>query len=189
MKRINFEIEGIVPILFNRFTEAAQLALEKGSSGGGKKTKEKSMVEAEGKVYRSQDGKFIGIPALNLKKTILNGCQMAKIKYGKGTAVPYLRAIMFIETDFLSFGVNGPDDIHECTGNIPPGPKGHKVIIRRPFLNAGWKLSGVILIVDDRIDPSLVKASLEEGGLLVGLCDHRPEYGRFKVNKFEGVSK
>jgi hypothetical protein len=159
MQKIKFEIEGIVPILFNRFTEAAQSALEKGSSGGGKRTKEKSMVEAEGKVYRSQDGKWIGVPALNLKKTILNGCQMAKIKYGKGSAVPYLRALMFIDTDFLSFGVKGPDGIHECAGNIPPGPKGHKAMIRRPFLNPGWKLSGNISIVDDRIDASLVKAS------------------------------
>jgi hypothetical protein len=183
MKRIEFEIEGIVPILFNRFTEKNQDYLIKRSSGK-KKSVEESREEAMEKVYRTGNGD-IGIPALNLRKSILNGCRMAKLKFGKGSAEPYLRAIMFISPEILQLDRKNPDGIHECAGNIPPGPKGHKAMIRRPYCEAGWKFKGIIELVDSRIDKTIIEESLKEAGMLVGLCDHRPEYGRFKVLKFE----
>jgi len=183
MKKVKVEIEGICPILFNRFTDEAQTAMEKGTSGK-KLSKNDKIKEAKNKVYRQSPRGEIGVPSNNIKKSMLIGCQMAGIKVGRRGAMSYMRATMFLDTDFVSFGVKKPDGIHECTGRIPPRT-GARAVIRRPFLNTGWKLSFQLILTDERIPPETAKISLEEAGLLCGLCDHRPEYGRFKVNKFD----
>ncbi len=192
-RQIEFEVEGLVEILFNRFTEQAQENLEKGSQGK-PRTKQGRIDEAYTKVYRNKKGQLC-VPAGNIKKTLLNGCRMAKIKYGRGSAEPYMRAVVFLDETMLpiyrSNGNGGrdiytePDDIHEVAGRIPPGPKGKMAIIRRPYCKEGWRVSGIFNIFDDRVSDDMIKQSLEESGLLVGLCDHRPEYGRFKVISFK----
>jgi hypothetical protein len=189
MKTVKAGIEGIAPILFNRFTEKAQQNLEKGSQGK-PATKQGRIDEAYEKVYRN-GGPEIGVPTLHIKKCILEGCRMAKIKLGRSSAVAYIRAVVFPQSDFMPLHkpsgevYTKPDGIHECVGNIPPGPKGKKAIIRRPYCSPGWKGEFVLDIFDERVSPDMVKASLEEAGVLCGLCDHRPEYGRFKVVSFE----
>ena len=99
MKTIKTELEGIAPILFNRFTEEAQGAMERGSSGK-PRTVEQRIEEAHNKVYRKNG--FIGVPASAIKKSLLVGVQKAKIKFGRGSAEPYLRALLFPEEDFYS---------------------------------------------------------------------------------------
>ena len=196
MRKINAEIEGIAPILFNRFTEEAIEAMEK-MSGGKKKTKKAKVAEAADKVYRNGAG-VLCIPSANVKKCILEGCGMAGFKIGRRSAVPFMRALVFIEEDMLSFGVKEADGvhelagrhlkdfdgIHECTGRIPP-KTGARAVIRRPYLDTGWILRVPFIVVDERINDEMLHGSLQEAGLLVGLCDHRPDFGRFKVNNFE----
>jgi len=204
MRKITAVIEGIAPILFNRFTEEAIDAMEK-MSGGKKKTKKDKVVEATTKVYRDAEG-FLCVPSDNVKKCILEGCAMGGYKIGRRSAMPFMRATLFLEGQTVSFGkkdpdghhttevfrhdgktfyhIKEPDGIHECTGRIPPRT-GARVVIRRPYLDTGWTLTLPLIAMDDRINDEMIQGSIQEGGLLVGLCDHRPEYGRFKINKFE----
>jgi|GEM_PF-1554675 len=184
MKKYFVEIEGIVPMLFNRFTEKNKETLDKKTQGR-KKNKTERIEEAYEKCYRKNG--FIGVPAINIKKSMLNGCQSAGIKLGRRSAMPYMRALVHLDTDFCSLNKKDPDGIHEGTGRIPPRT-GSMVIIRRPYVDTGWKLKFGIYVIDERISPEIVKESLEEAGLVIGLCDHRPDFGRFKVNKFEAGS-
>lgn len=179
MKNISIEIEGICPILFNRFFDPKSL-----ESPGGRKPTQKLIDEVKFKVYRKGNGKSdIGMPAENIKKSLLLGCSSAGIKVGRRGAMPYMRATVFVDPEFVSFGVKKPDGIHECTGRNP-NTRG-MVIIRRPYLDTGWKLKYNLCLFDERINPGSVKIALEESASIVALCDHRPEYGRFKINKFE----
>jgi len=82
-----------------------------------------------------------------------------------------------------------PDGIHIATGRIPPGPRGARVILRRPYLKEGWQLNYALYFMDERVSPPMVEESIKEGGLLVGLCDHRPEYGRSKLIRFEEIKE
>lgn len=55
----------------------------------------------------------------------------------------------------------------------------------RPGLNSGWRVNPVFNVFDDRIEEDKLKIALESAGLLIGVCDWRPEYGRFIVKKWE----
>jgi hypothetical protein len=43
--------------------------------------------------------------------------------------------------------------------------------------------------MDDRRSSDSIKRGMEEAGLLVGLCDGRPEFGRYIVTRFEVKKK
>lgn len=183
MERIQCEIMGIAPLLFHRFTEAAQGQMEKGITGK-KKTKDQHLNEAQDLVYRNDSGE-IGVPALNVKKSLLEGCRSATLKMGRKSAEPYMRASVFVDRDFCSLGKTKEDGIHECAGHIPPGKGGKMAIIRRPFVKEGWRLTFGLMVFDERVDFTLVETALREAGKMIGLCDHRPEYGRYEVIRFE----
>jgi hypothetical protein len=188
MKTVQIEIEGIAPILFNRFTEEAQAKLEKGSQGKPATTQGR-IDEAYTKVYRN-GGPEIGVPTVNIKKCLLLGCKSAKIKLGRASAVPYMKAVLFPTEEFAVIrdaqgkAYTEPDGIHSCTGRIPP-VKGSIAVIRRPYCVSGWLMPFGLQIFDDRVPPDMVQEALIEAGVMVGLCDHRPDFGRFKVVSFE----
>ncbi len=185
MYQIKVTIEGIAPILFNRFTDEQKEALETRRTGG-TRTKEDSKKEALTKVYRNDAGLYC--PSVNIKKTFLNGITKGNIKEGRSSARPYLEATVFIQPSEVPFNVDEPDFIHEITGRIPP-KTGARVIIRRPGLKEGWKLSFTLVVVDDRRSAESIRRGFEEAGLLVGLCDGRPEYGRFIVKDWQVIKK
>ncbi|RPJ00652.1 MAG: hypothetical protein EHM36_14360 [Deltaproteobacteria bacterium] len=108
---------------------------------------------------------------------MLEGSGLANLKVGKRGLKTYLEATVFPEGN-LYFGADKPDFIHECTGRRPP-KTGGACIIKRPALNAGWKAPFSLLVVDERRTPEEIKKAIEESGMLVGLGDWRPEYGRF----------
>jgi hypothetical protein len=183
MYEIKTMVEGIAPILFNRFTEEAKEAMEQRKTGGTRTVKQ-SQQEALGKVYRN--GKGLYCPAANIKKSLLNGITKGNIKEGRGSARPYIEATVFIKPQEVVFGKQEPDFIHECTGRIPP-KTGARVIIRRPGLREGWQLSFSMIVMDDRRSADQIRKGLEEAGLLIGLCDGRPEFGRFIVKEWEVI--
>jgi len=176
MYRIRFKITGIAPILFNAWTQGARDKLDAGSTGG-KMSIEERVGEAHQKVYRNGDG--LVLPAQNLESCLVTGARKGGLKRGRAGLAPYLEATVFCEERYLPFGVKEPDGIHEVMGVRG----GSACIIRRPIINK-WELAGVFLIADDRMDPGQIHSALGEAGLLVGLCDWRPKYGRFIVSEF-----
>ena len=91
MKRFTVELEGVVPILFNRFTEKAQAGLDR--PGSKKLNQTERIEEAYTKVYRrdNSDPKGeIGVPADNIKKSMLIGAQFAGLKIGRKGAMPII---------------------------------------------------------------------------------------------------
>jgi len=191
MQKVHAVIEGIAPILFNRFYDASVLDAPRGQ----KPNEEQKKIDLLMKVYRDtsnpedyikQKG-TIGLPGINFNKTMQYGCWSKGFKIGRKSAQPYFRATVFTEEMFVSFGIKKPDGIHETTCRVPPGPKGVRKPLCRPYLKAGWKADFHILLTDERVTFEIVKASLEEAGTISGLGDHRPEFGRFKVTTFDLV--
>lgn len=181
MQQVDVRIEGIVPILFHRYTEEA------GKAGGGRLSVEEYRQKAREAVYRNGHGLFC--PAANIKRAMRFGAGMANLKVGRRGADAYLNSLMFIDPREVLFGKDEPDFIHEAVGRIPPGPKGARVMIYRAGINEGWQLEFRIQVFDDALSLNLVKQSLETAGLMVGLCDYRPEYGRFQVIKWDQGKK
>ena len=54
-------------------------------------------------------------------------------------------------------------------------------------MDKGWKAGFTLYCIDKRITGVMIHEAFIEAGLVIGLLDHRPEFGRFKVNKFEEI--
>jgi len=175
MYKVNSTIEGIAPILFNRV-----LTLK---GGEGKPTPEQEEEAAKLRVYRNSNGLYL--PAANLKRALRLGSVRAVLKMGGLRFEPYITATVFIEPTELPFGKTDPDFMLPAYARIPPGKRGALIYKVRPGLNAGWRLNPVFNVFDDRVEEHKLRLALESAGLLVGLCDWRPEYGRFIVTKWE----
>jgi hypothetical protein len=179
MYTIRGTIEVVAPILFSKWTEQASENIKTGATGG-KFTDDQRMAEAMEKVYRNDSGLFL--PPWNFKKCLLEGTMKAGLKEGRASAAKFFEATIFVQGDLL-FGVEEPDFIHETPGRRPP-KTGGACLIKRPALNAGWRLPFQLMIVDDRRSPEHIKRAVEEAGLLVGLGSWRPEYGRFVLTEW-----
>lgn len=58
----------------------------------------------------------------------------------------------------------------------------------RPIFRKGWGVEFQINVLTGAgVEVSEVKRALEKAGLLKGLCEYRPRYGRFAVKSFETV--
>lgn len=178
MYKISVELEGLAPFLFNRMSDTSGLT-GAGKSGGVVSEAER-IKEAKEKVYKDKQGILVW-PAWNLKRMLVDGCAIAKLKEGK-TALGRLVMGTVFPTDG-SFGVKA-FGLHECVGKIPPRT-GRAAIIRRPILDTGWKLKFSLNVIDERRDEKMLKRGLEEAGLLVGLGSWRPEYGRFLIREWK----
>lgn len=183
MYTLKGKLIGIAPILFERLLEEAQEQIADRKSAPAL-TREEKIEQAYRKVYR-RDG-VIGVPAQNVKRCLLRGSQMKKQKRQRSSLWPYLEGAAFFTEDFLSLGVEGPELIHEETGRVPPGKKGTPTQIFRPALRVGWELPFELSVYEDTIAATEVREALEYAGLMVGLCGHRPEYGRFRVEWEDG---
>lgn len=172
MYRIDVGIEGVAPVLFSRWVTDLEA-----TTTGQKMTPEQRTAEAEQKVYADAAGLFF--PAWNLKRAIVDGCKAANLKDGRKSLAPAVMAAVFPERD-PRFGVASFDFMHESTGRRP-AKTGGAVLIRRPALDTGWRLSFALNVVVPTIHPDAIRASLEHAGLLVGIGSWRPEYGRFVV--------
>lgn len=172
MYQIEGAVEGVAPILFSRWVTDLEA-----STTGQKMTPEQRTAEAEQKVYSDADGLYF--PAWNLKRAIVDGCRSANLKDGRKSIAPLVMASVFPENE-PRFGVASFDYLHEATGRRP-AKTGGAVLIRRPALAPGWRLAFRLNIVMDRLHPDVVRASLDEAGLVIGIGSWRPEYGRFVV--------
>jgi len=188
MYQIKVAIEGIAPILFNRYTQANVVEVREGRSTARKTDGARQQEAQENKIYRNKDGLFC--PAENIERAMVSACSISDLKYsGKKNLGSILKAVVFIEPTEVSFGVDQPDYIDERPGRIPPGPRGARVIIYRPALKPGWKLSFMIDVFDDRIAIEKIRRVLDDAGIYIGICDGRPKFGRFMVSVFEKMGK
>jgi hypothetical protein len=180
MYKVAVEIEGISPILFNRFQNPEKLGESK---TGGKKSLKDEIKEAPQKCH--YDHGVICCPALNIKSSMTGAAGLSSLKYGKKGITPFMRAWLFVEPMMIPFGKKQPDFIDSRIATNRNMGKGTAILVHRPGLNSGWKLNFNVLVMDDRLPQDHVLTALKEAGTITGIGSFRPEFGRFKVNSFE----
>jgi hypothetical protein len=62
---------------------------------------------------------------------------------------------------------------------------GQGVLVYRPRFS-NWGANFTLLVTDEAFPLDILKGILSTAGLRVGIGDHRPQFGLFKVTKFEG---
>jgi hypothetical protein len=181
MYQVDVTIEGVAPYLYGKWTKEGKKSLGEGIGGGKKSTSDREQ-EALEKVCRNSNGLYL--PGQDIEACLVQGVKMANLKEGRSSAAPYVEATVLVKQREIEFGKQEPDFMHEALGRRPP-KRGGACIILRPGLNEGWQLSFTFIVADDRRSPDQLRRGLEEAGLLAGLGEWRPKYGRFVVKKWE----
>jgi len=152
----------------------------------------------EQKMYYAEDGKTLVVPSLNLFSFLSaeNSTSCAK-KFGKRNWRDYSHAFssfISIEPDLIPLTKNGKKvvfngkfnkdiyirhDVARLRGGIP-----HP--LTRPVVRMPWELSFEICMFENEyFSETLLRNWFEKGGLVIGLGNYRPVFGKFKVEKWE----
>lgn len=184
MYEIKVTIQGIAPLLWNRFSEKAQEKMVQRRTGGAL-TEEERRAELEAKLYKNGSGVYI--PSTWIKSSMLGGCQMANLKLGRRGFYAYLQGGVFVKEQEIPTGHETYEFVHERVGRIPP-KTGAAALIASPGLKEGWRVGFTLLVVDDNLPEAHVRTALETAGIYKGLGNGRPDFGRFTVAKWERVT-
>lgn len=170
IEKIEFELEGLSPLKMDKWLNLPQPKTDAGY-----------LKQASEKTYRDDKGN-LAIPANAIKAAM----RYASSELGKKTMAKKNRqtidAQVFISPMMLSLGKKDYDEIARDVVTRGMGAKVTRVVVYRPLVNE-WKPSGEMKTFGVPFD--FVKEALELAGMRFGLLSHRPQFGRFVVNKFE----
>lgn len=189
--KFNVRLEGITPLICNRFHDEAAMAATSGSrSSAAGQERGTPMEQATKKVYTSADGKRLIIPQPNLLRCLVDGGTFHKV--GKAQVTTKEKSMLF---SCIDIAVSEIDLIYKQPWRVDtraiviPSTKG-RILTHRPMFD-DWALAFEIYIDGDIITPNLVRAIIDDAGKRVGLGDFRPArkgpYGRFVVTLWEQV--
>lgn len=171
MTKYQFEIEGISDMKMDAWIDGVQ-----------PKNDEGYQKQAELKVYRDDNGNLC-VPSSALKAAIkLASSEIGKKMEAKKNRQTVQSAI-FIEPTMLNLNKKTHDGIvRDIVTRKGTGDKVTRVPTYRPLIKSGWKVKGVINAFG--VPKEFIEECMELGGLRFGLLSHRPEFGRYQVNKF-----
>lgn len=176
---VHVTIEGISPLLVNRFHEEAQ---ETATSGvHARKERPTPDEDAAMRLY-PKNGKGEAIPAENIRQSMIAASSRTKI--GRRSATTDTAAAIDIFPPMLPLSGEWHTDSRPV---VIPATRG-RILRHRPMFNA-WSVSFDLQINVDLIDAKTIKKILEDAGNFVGLGDFRPArkgpYGKFQVTSWE----
>lgn len=177
MTKYTFEIEGISDLKMDAYNfDNIQ-----------PKNNEGYIKQAESKVYKDEKGN-ISIPACAIKATMRNASsEIGKKMEGKKNRQT-IQSALFIEPRMLSLNKKKHDGIvRDIVTRKGTGDKVTRVPTYRPLIKSGWKVTGTINAFG--VPKEFIKECLELSGLRYGILGHRPEFGRFQLNKFAEVKQ
>lgn len=183
---ISVTIEGISPLLMNRFTDAAQLAVSAGTSSVilGKKGTPKE--QATPKVYTDSTGAPV-LPGPNIFSAIVQAGTFiksgkSKVTTTKSSIVPAGLALMELECPI------SPRDWEVDSRAVVIPSTGGRVIAHRPRFDT-WKTSFSLVVDTTVFSDTVVRELIDLAGQRIGLGDFRPArkgpFGRFKVTSWK----
>lgn len=185
MKSYKVTIEGITPLLMNRFHEAAEQSVSSGTAAVFRGT-DNRREDAEKRAYRFKNGNLY-VPGVNLFASIMEAGKFhksgrSKLTTQKTSLVPAALAILEVE---LPLGTK-KFEVDSRPVTIPA--TGGKVMRHRPRLDE-WKLSFTLSVDTDMFSPKLARALVDDAGKKIGLGDFRPQrkgpFGRFVVTQWK----
>jgi hypothetical protein len=147
--------------------------------------------EARNALYT--DGDIIVIPSLNVKAMLRNAGRNYKIPQRRATYGAYIRAGIDIEPSpyipLLNPKTNQPYRVSDKPWKIDVRTVvvqgGSRILRARPRFDE-WALEFKIINMDPEILKStVIKQILVDAGKYYCLGDFRPEFGRFKIERFE----
>ncbi|MBQ9407431.1 MAG: hypothetical protein IJU37_11935 [Desulfovibrio sp.] len=186
MLNINVTIQGVTPILMNRFTEENELKISSGSSAVQIGHKGTPREQASKKTYSDNEGNLY-IPGTNIFACIIEAGKFhkvgkTKVTTKKSSLIPAGMAVTEIvcPLNTKDFEVDSRSVVIPATGG--------RIVAHRPRLDK-WQLSFTLAVDESMFAPDLVRQIVDDAGCKVGLGDFRPNrkgpFGKFSVVKWE----
>ena len=181
---ITIEVEGIVPLITNRFTDEAAKSATDGDRGSSAAADRGTPLEiAESKLYIGLDGKPM-IPSPNLLRSIVDGGYFNKV--GKKQLTTARSSLLY-----SCVGINAVEIpiIHKQPWKVDTRPvripsTGGRILTHRPMFD-DWRLRFEIELDTSVINVKLFRQVVDDAGSRIGLGDFRPStkgpFGRYKV--------
>jgi len=193
MYEVGCTIEGMVPLMFDRFYNP-------GETESPRKFKGKDAWKNELILKLYVDNKGVYCPTDNIRMMLIGN------KYRIGAA---LILGSYIEKkkgkQYLSFckalvWIVGPDEPQKVY--IEPKRKtfddydersfinatGSRSITPRPIFKTPWKFSFIVQVMDDQYDYTKIREFFEVAGIRCGLGAYGPTFGRFRITKWELIT-
>lgn len=187
---VTVTIKGTAPVLFHRWqTDAVEAKAKAAKNSAAKKTD-----DVESYVYRNDEG-VICLPGVYLLGSIVDPRNGAA-KYRQDPRSPRKSAL-----DLYKAGVIAMTDLAPITradGELATAwdyTDRRRVTVQRagitrerPAFAAGWSATVDFMVTTpEYIKPMDLCDVLTKGGLLVGVADYRPTFGRFQVVNFTEI--
>lgn len=178
ISKIHVKIEGLTPLLVNRFHEEA--AAE--ATSGTRSRKEKPTPEEDAKMRLYTNGNGPYIPSEWLRQSLIGAASRHKI--GRRAATTDVAAAVYLSP----FEIPLVGDWHvDSRAIVIPATKG-RLLRYRPMFDE-WSCEFMIQVDTDLVSTNLIKDILVDSGRLVGVGDFRPArkgpYGRFSIVSWE----
>jgi len=182
MLYIHVSIEGVTPLLMNRFTEEAEVKVSSGTSAIHLGNKGTPREQAAKKTYSDDKGNLY-IPGPNIFACIIEAGKFhkagkSKVTTKKSSLIPAGMALLEIicPLETKDFEVDSRSVVIPATGG--------RIMAHRPRLDK-WGLSFTLEVDDSMFAPELVRQIVDDAGRKVGLGDFRPDrkgpFGKFVV--------
>lgn len=180
MKKYKIKVEGISPLLINRFIDTQIDSKSKLRTGSMKDmpTEEKLYLD-DGKPY---------LPSVYFRNSIIEAGKQFKITgKGKSNYSKLIGATVDIFPGIILLNPNKWKPFRISAVN--PMTKGRMMVTRPQFEK--WGCEFEIILNDDGIEGSVIKEIADHAGKYVGIGDWRPQkkgmYGKFHITSFQEV--
>lgn len=190
--RVVVTIQGLTPLLMNRFTEASEVAVSGGTSITFRGDKGTPREQATPKRYADTAGNLF-IPGANLYACIIAAGTFHKAGKSKLTT---------LKTSLIPAGLMIDDlicPLHSPTGepitewevdsrSVVIPSSGGRIMCHRPRVDQ-WQCTFSCEIDTEMFSPNLIRLVIDDAGKKIGLGDYRPArkgpFGRFVVVRWK----
>jgi hypothetical protein len=179
--RVAFKLTGTSDLLFHRWNSEA--VDEKAKAAKNSKAKKSDNIESY--IYRDDAG-VLCIPGEYVRQAVVMAAKFRQDpRSPRKSAMDLYKAGVVSLTSLASTGKLNWD--YEDRRRVVIQRAG--VNRTRPALKMGWTAEFEFLVLTpEYISPMDLQGVLTQAGILVGIADFRPTYGRFNVSSFETLN-
>lgn len=182
MLKIDVAIQGVTPLLMNRFTEEAEVKVSSGISTVSVSGKGNPREQATKKAYADEKGNLY-IPGPNIFSCLIQAGKFhkngkSKVTTLKSSLVPAGISLLDIvcPLNTKAFEVDSRSVVIPATGG--------RIMAHRPRLDE-WRTAFTLEVDDSMFSEEFVRLLVDDAGRKVGLGDFRPDrkgpFGKFAV--------
>lgn len=178
---VDFEVIGTSAFLFHRWSCDAVAGKSKAAKG----SKAKKTDNIESFVYRNAKGNLC-IPGEYFRQAMIRQSKSSQDpRSPRKSAMDLFKAGVICLTELCDLGISDWDFVDRRRVIIQQSA----ITRSRPALNEGWTARCRIqVLIPEYVSPSMLSDVLAKSGILVGVGDFRPTFGRYRISEFKVVN-